>query len=66
METGILPLEFAGKIQCIGNGVLKGNIAFGLYKEKEQQAVMWNAEVVPIALKKEFQEIYMKYVNFVV
>lgn len=66
IETGILPKEFAGKTEAIGNGVLKGMLAFGISKENKKQICNGNVRSISLAEMKEFQEMYIKYVNFVV
>lgn len=66
IAVGILPEEFRGKVESIGNGVLKGLITFAIDKENDKQILSDEVTVISLAQKKEFQKKYIEYVNFVV
>ena len=65
LETGILPKEFYGKVQMLGNAALKGTIESEL-QQKNIQTMFEKREVKVISLSqtKGFDEMYVRYMNF--
>lgn len=67
VETGILPVEFLGRIEGIGNGALLGAISYGKQKEKSNRYILnKKIENISLAKKASFQEKYVKAINFVI
>lgn len=78
--TGILPKNFRGKIEVIGNGALKGAVLAGFERGREEQnrfsesvACSVNKRMeeivnkscsISLADKSKFQEKYVEYMNF--
>ena len=65
IETGILPEEFKGKVEAIGNGALYGAIAYELEEEKKNlDEFAGRIQNIPLAQSEGFQEKYLKYMGF--
>lgn len=65
IETGILPEEFKGKVEAIGNGALYGAIAYELEENKKDlDQFAKRIENIPLAQSEGFQEKYLKYMGF--
>lgn len=67
IDTGILPEEFRGKVEGIGNGALYGAIAYELREDKpDLNEYCEKIENISLALSEGFQEKYLEYMNFLV
>lgn len=65
IETGILPEEFRGKVEAIGNGALYGAIAYELEEvKKDLNEFAGRIQNIPLAQSEGFQEKYLKYMGF--
>lgn len=65
VETGILPEEFRGKVESIGNGALYGAIAYELEEmKKDLDEFAGRIENIPLAQSEGFQDKYLKYMGF--
>lgn len=68
--TGILPEEFRGKIEAIGNGALQGAIQVAERQNNKKtidqkiKGIMERTQNVSLAESKNFQENYLKYLDF--
>ena len=61
--TGILPEEFKGKTESIGNGALKGSIQFGMVNENVK-AIIKRTTNISLAENPKFQEKYLEFMEF--
>ena len=65
IETGILPKEFTGKVEALGNGALYGAIAYELREDEiDWEKYCAGIENIPLAQSEGFQEKYLEYMNF--
>ena len=67
--TGILPKEFQGKVQSIGNGALQGAIMYGMNRNKEtlnsyMVKLIKKTQSISLAEEENFQGKYFEYLNF--
>ena len=66
IDTGILPVEFTGKVEAIGNGALYGAIAYELKEDKScLPRLLKRIRNIPLAQSEGFQEKYLEHMNFV-
>lgn len=67
-RVGLIPKELEGKVKAIGNSALTGARCFGKEylsgKEAEQLVYSDRIESFNLAEEKEFQELYIQYMNF--
>ena len=65
---GLIPKELEGKVKAIGNSALTGARCFGKEylsgKEAGQLVYSDRIESFNLAEEKEFQELYIQYMNF--
>ena len=65
IETGILPKEFHGKIQIVGNASLKGCIEYEMQqKNMAEDLEKRMVKTISLAQTDAFEEIYLKYLDF--
>lgn len=63
---GLLPKEFAGKIQAVGNSSLAGAVDYLLKEESSSriEKIIKNAQEINLSNDKKFNEYYMEYMMF--
>jgi len=66
MNIGLLPREFEGKIEFIGNTSKSGGQAFLLNKNyrKQMAELVKDIEVIELANYKDFDKVFVSYLNF--
>ncbi len=66
INIGLLPKEFEGKIEFIGNTSKSGGHAFLLNKayRNQMEKVVKNVEVLELANYKDFDKVFVKCLNF--
>jgi uncharacterized 2Fe-2S/4Fe-4S cluster protein (DUF4445 family) len=66
INIGLLPKEFAGKIDFIGNTSQSGGVAFLLNKNyrDEMQKVVKEVEVLELANYQDFDKVFVKCLGF--
>jgi uncharacterized 2Fe-2S/4Fe-4S cluster protein (DUF4445 family) len=66
INIGLLPKEFDGKIEFLGNTSKSGGIAFLLNKtyRKNMKKITQNIEVLELANIKDFEKIFVKELSF--
>ena len=73
--SGLLPREWKGKIEFLGNAALLGSMKVGMMRfgdkeeescclEVKQKLILDNVKTISLANKEEFQQIYIKNLNF--
>ena len=66
IEIGMIPEEFEGKIEALGNSSLGGAVKFLLPEDgrKRTSAISKLAEEINLSADKKFNEFYMEYMYF--
>lgn len=65
IETGILPREFSGKVEAIGNGALYGCIFYEMQeKKRDLNLIARNMQHISLAMSEGFQDKYLVNMNF--
>ena len=63
--TGILPEEFRGKTESVGNGAIKGSILYGMEKQmlidKKVESMIKRIKHISLAEEQSFQEKYLQF-----